>query len=78
MICDIDFAHLNHIMKAGKKLSIGREERIVIEVYYVEDDEIIADLLADEDKLHQMKVNTKLLAKKNSTRDICDIILGKD
>ena len=41
-------------------------------------DEIIADLLADEDKLHQMKVNTKLLAKKNSTRDICDIILGKD
>ena len=41
-------------------------------------DEIIADLLSDEDKLHQMKVNTKLLAKKNSTRDICDIILGKD
>ena len=41
-------------------------------------DEIIADLLGDEDKLHQMKVNTKLLAKKNSTRDICDIILGKD
>ena len=41
-------------------------------------DKIIADLLADEDKLHQMKVNTKLLAKKNSTRDICDIILGKD
>lgn len=41
-------------------------------------DEIIADLLADEDKLHQMKVNTKLLAKKNSTRDICDITLGKD
>ena len=41
-------------------------------------DKIIADLLADEVKLHQMKVNTKLLAKKNSTRDICDIILGKD
>ena len=41
-------------------------------------DKIIADLLSDEDKLHQMKVNTKLLAKKNSTRDICDIILGKD
>ena len=41
-------------------------------------DKIIADLLSDEDKLHQMKVNPKLLAKKNSTRDICDIILGKD
>ena len=41
-------------------------------------DKIIADLLSDEDKLHQMKVNTKLLAKKNSTRDICDITLGKD
>ena len=41
-------------------------------------DKIIANLLADENKLHQMKVNTKLLAKKNSTRDICDVILGKD
>lgn len=36
---------------------------------------VIANILSDEKKLHQMKVNTKLLAKKNSTRDICNIIL---
>ena len=39
-------------------------------------DEIIKNLLSDRDKLHKMKVNTKLLAKKNSTRDICNIILN--
>lgn len=38
-------------------------------------DEVISNLLSDKDKLHQMKINTKLLAKKNSTKDICNIIL---
>ena len=37
-------------------------------------DQIIKDLLTDTKKLHEMKVNTKLLAKKHSTRDICEII----
>ena len=35
----------------------------------------IAKLLSDKARLHKMKLNTKLLAKKHSTRDICDIIL---
>lgn len=39
-------------------------------------DAVISNLLSDEQKLHQMKINTKLLAKKNSTRDICNIILN--
>lgn len=39
-------------------------------------DKVISDLLSDEQKLHQMKINTKLLAKKNSTKDICNIILN--
>ena len=39
-------------------------------------DEIVKNLLSDRDKVHKMKVNTKLLAKKNSTRDICNIILN--
>lgn len=39
-------------------------------------DTVISNLLSDEQKLHQMKINTKLLAKKNSTRDICNIILN--
>lgn len=38
-------------------------------------DAIISDLLSSTDKLRQMKINTKLLAKKNSTKDICKIIL---
>ena len=41
-------------------------------------DAVIADLLSDEQKLHQMRVNTKLLAKKNSTRDICNIIIDNN
>ncbi len=38
-------------------------------------DTIINNLLADTKKLHKMKINTKLLAKKNSTKDICNIVL---
>lgn len=38
-------------------------------------DDIIASLLSNPEKLHQMKINTKLLAKKNSTKDICETIL---
>lgn len=39
-------------------------------------DIVISNLLSDEKRLHEMKVNTKLLAKKNSTKDICNIILS--
>ena len=39
--------------------------------------QIIKSLLLDENRLHKMKINTKLLAKKNSTNDICATILGK-
>ena len=39
-------------------------------------DTIIEKTLKDTKKLHKMKVNTKLLAKKHSTRDICKIIFG--
>ena len=41
-------------------------------------DAVIADLLSDEQKLHQMRVNTKILDKKNSTREICNIILDNN
>lgn len=36
---------------------------------------IISNLLNSPDKLHKMKINTKLLAKKHSTNDICKTIL---
>ena len=39
-------------------------------------DEVIRNLLNNAAKLKQMKLNTKLLAKKNSTRDICNIIFS--
>lgn len=38
---------------------------------------IISNLLSDEKKLHQMKINAKLLAKRNSTQNICEILFGK-
>lgn len=37
--------------------------------------EILEFLLSNPDKLEQMKINTRLLAKKYSTQDICKIIL---
>ena len=39
-------------------------------------DEIITELLNNEDKLNQLRKNTELLAKKNSTKDICNIIFS--
>ena len=39
---------------------------------------IICELLHDNKKLHQMRINTKLYAKRNSTKDICNIILGDE
>lgn len=37
--------------------------------------QILTDLFSNSHKLEQMKENTKLLAKPNSTKDICDILL---
>ena len=38
-------------------------------------DTVITNLFTDKNKLESMKENTKLLAKKNSTKDICKIIM---
>lgn len=38
-------------------------------------DEVISDLLANPSKIYSMKIKSKLMAKKNSTRNICKIIL---
>lgn len=40
-------------------------------------DEIISSLLNDKEKLHNMKINTKILAKKHSTKDICEKIIDR-
>ncbi len=40
-------------------------------------DEVISDLLNNKDKLQEMKEKSKLIAKPNSTMDICQILLGK-
>lgn len=39
-------------------------------------DEILNCLLAHPELLRKMKINARLLAKKNSTKDICKILLG--
>lgn len=45
---------------------------------YDEPDDQIAVLLSDPDRLSAMKLKSKLMAKKNSTKSICKIILKKD
>lgn len=42
-----------------------------------EPDDQIAVLLSNPDKLYSMKIKSKLMAKKNSTKNICKIILKK-
>ena len=39
-------------------------------------EEIISDLFNHPEKMQEMKINARLLAKKNSTKDICKILLG--
>jgi len=38
---------------------------------------ILTDLFSDKEKLKKMKINARLLAKKYSTKDICEILLQK-
>ena len=38
-------------------------------------DKIISNILSDHNKLKELKINTKLLAKRTSTSDICNILL---
>ena len=38
---------------------------------------VLANLLNDKEKLEQMQENTAILANKNSTKDICEILLKK-
>lgn len=39
-------------------------------------EETLYKILNDPEKLHNMKINARLLAKKNSTKDICETLLG--
>ncbi len=52
----------------GVAVWIKKHDNIEEELYKV---------LNSESKLYSMKINARLLAKKNSTRDICEILLGK-
>lgn len=40
--------------------------------------QILTNIFKDKNKLNEMKENTKILSKINSTKDICNILLGKD
>ena len=39
-------------------------------------EKILNDLFSNPDKMQEMKVRARLMAKKNSTKDICKILLG--
>lgn len=54
--------------KKGVAIWIRKNDNIEDELYKI---------LNSKEKLQAMKINARLLAKKNSTRDICEILLGK-
>ena len=37
---------------------------------------ILNDLFSNQEKMQEMKIRARLLSKKTSTKDICDIILN--
>ena len=39
-------------------------------------EQILSDLFSNPDKMQEMKIRARLIAKKNSTKDICKILLG--
>ncbi len=41
-------------------------------------EEILNDLFSNPDKIQEMKIRARLIAKKNSTKDLCQILLGKN
>lgn len=54
--------------KKGIAIWLKRHDKIEDELYKI---------LNSPEKLHHMKINARLLAKKNSTKDICEILLEK-
>ena len=54
--------------KKGVGIWLKKNDKIEEELYKI---------LNDPEKLQHMKINARLLAKKNSTRDICETLLGK-
>lgn len=54
--------------KKGVAIWIKKHDNIEEELYKI---------LNSPEKLQSMKTNARLLAKKNSTKDICEILLGK-
>lgn len=54
--------------KKGVAIWIKKHDSIETELFKI---------LNSPEKLQSMKTNARLLAKKNSTKDICEILLGK-
>ena len=56
-------------------------EKSQVAIWIKKDDnveEILNDLFSNPDKMQKMKINARLMAKKNSTRDICEILFNNN
>ena len=56
-------------------------EKSQVAIWIKKDDnveEILNDLFSNPDKMQKMKINARLMAKKNSTRDICEILFNEN
>ena len=57
------------LVNSGAGVLLGKNDDI---------DETVDKVLSDENKFAEMKENARKIAKKNSTRDICGILLGNN
>ena len=57
------------LVNSGAGVLLGKNDDI---------DETVDKVLSDENKFAEMKENARKIAKKNSTRDICGILLGEE
>ena len=56
-------------------------EKSQVAIWIKKDDnveEVLNDLFSNPDKMQKMKINARLMAKKNSTRDICEILFNEN
>lgn len=55
----------NFLERKGVGIRIRKKDNI---------EEILNDLFSNSEKIKKMKINARLIAKRNSTKDICEIL----
>ena len=62
-------------LATAKKLA-GYGVKVVLADWNDNVEEILNNLFSNPDKMQEMKIRARLISKKNSTKDICKVLLG--